>query len=194
MKQIALLPFPIKGYYRLDEFTTEYGNIILDGSETGGISDSFIFEVRNRSSFINHYLCKKTGTLKSIRLILIADFNIVYDPDIYFEALPPFFTPKFDITPWGFLIDKDEYSFSNPVWPIVSKDEVVTITHNGINTVQLVYGDINKEIMGNENISFLFDDNQNMHGVKIFSEKYVPELITKIKAILPQAQPKAENR
>jgi hypothetical protein len=68
MKLIALLLHPYIAYYGLDEFTTEYGNIIPDSSEKGEISDIFIFIVRNRNSFINHYLCQKTGTLKSVRL------------------------------------------------------------------------------------------------------------------------------
>lgn len=177
---MQFLARPIEGRYKLNEFTTEYGNIILDGSETGGISQCNIFEIAFRRGLIHHYCSKETGQLKSIRLIGLRDQETSFDSNLRFNSVPPYYTPVFDKSVWSHLIDQDEYSFSSPAWPMVSEERQMRLIFNEQDTFLLAYGAMKQEVFLNENISFFFDDEYRLSGFKVFSPEYVPELLRRM--------------
>ncbi len=180
MKLTQIISQPVGGCYKCNEYTTEYGTIILDGSETGGISHCNIFQISFGRGLIQHYCRKDTGVLQSIWLVGLLDQNIRYNPDIRYNPVKPFCTPVFDTSAWKHLLDEDEYSLSNPLWPTIVEERQIAFDHNGRDTFLLAYGVMDQEVFLNENISFLFDQDKNLQGIKVFSPTYVPEMLARL--------------
>ncbi|HMN90600.1 MAG TPA: hypothetical protein PKD70_00175 [Saprospiraceae bacterium] len=44
----------------------------------------------------------------------------------------------------------------------------------------LAFGAMDQEVFLNENISFLFDQDKNLQGIKVFSPEYVPEMLARL--------------
>ncbi len=186
MKAIQFMLTPSNGNYVCNEQTTEFGNIALDGSPLGCISDCFIYRVQytrneHRKSFIDHYVAKQNGVMTAVRMVLLSDFEIFEDQLLVFTQPTTFTTPIFDVVPWHkILSDYDEYSFSIPVFINIDEEKNVRLIHNGKDTFLLVYGDALQEVFLSENISFFFDRENNLQGIKVFSPEYVPEMLVRL--------------
>jgi hypothetical protein len=188
MDAIQFNPQATEGTYILDEHTTEYGNISLDGSPYGTISNCFIYTVQRtengrRIGFIDHYINRETGIVTTVRLVSLTGFKVRQEPLLQFTSppLPLFKTPIFDTKKWKEILSGyDEYSFSIPIFIQIDEDKDVQISHNGRDTVHLMYGAGEKEVFLNECISTFFDDENRLQGVKFFSPEYVPELLRRM--------------
>ncbi len=186
MKAKQFMLTPSNGKYICNEHTTEYGNIALDGSPLGCISDCFIYRVQHtinghRKSFIDHYITKENGTIATVRMVLISNFETSEDQHLAFASPTTFTTPVFDIAPWQKIRSEyDEYSFAVPVFIDIEEEKNVKLIHNGKDTFLLVYGDSSQEVFLSESISFFFDSENNLQGIKVFSPEYVPEMLARL--------------
>jgi len=199
MKLIEVKKRKSTGYFKNDQYTTEYGTIIFDKSREGDTSKCLFRYVWERekigftvwdfkteksrydpkrrdfqSGMIHFYIDEKTGLFKSIWLIGLKGFLITEDNSIKFESDGEFCEPVFDVEEWEHRGKKNE------IFSMIEEKEEVKIIHNGKDILQLVFGEMSKKVCLNEHLILYFNDDDHLAAIVIYDEKEVPKVIQEL--------------
>jgi len=156
--------------FKLNEFTTQHGTIIFDGSKGGNISNSLIYNVGHQNfGHIDIYIDKTLKTINSIWFVSLKSEVLFHKPNLTVPKINKFKIPFFDTNIWELATDD--------LFPRIRNEKSVEVYHNGKDCIHISFGENHVISPINDKIYFQYDKNDSLSGFIIHDTIEVSNLI-----------------
>ncbi|MTB50633.1 hypothetical protein [Lewinella sp. W8] len=182
--------------YELDEYTSQFGSLIFDGSRGGSISHAYSFRFNKTvavyrdkqgrktaelASFIYFYISKNDRWIQHIDFVSLQQFSVVEEA-IPFESNEEFQIPIIDVSTFvssfGLArgMDYDETRY------LITEHQVdVLVAHNGRDIAEFRFGEKVACCALNSTVHFWLDQHSNLAAITIRDVASVPKLIQELR-------------
>ena len=189
MKVHKLYPQKSTVCYRINEWTSQFGSLIFDGSKGGSIQDTYWYRFENNSTseskdapprpnLIMIYVSRAQKLLQHLDFVILPPLGKSKESDLKAIDVQPYCQPVIDtstfISSFGAV---DSATDETVKYSSAGEQLNIQVIHNGQDTLLLLFGEISTHHSLNEEVHFTLDASSNLTSITIRNEEEIPKLI-----------------